>query len=192
MSGERELNPGEQKRLLAVARDTIVKLIWGKRPDSHEADLEGLNFKRGAFVTIHRRGQLRGCIGNFFSETPLVRTVEEMAVAAATQDPRFPPLGRAELEDIDLEISVLSPLKPISDIEEIQVGRHGIYIVSPRGRGVLLPQVATEQGWDRDTFLDHTCLKAGLQPGCWRDPDVQILIFSAQVFGEKDPPQAEG
>ncbi|MCA1989958.1 MAG: AmmeMemoRadiSam system protein A [Desulfarculus sp.] len=192
MSGERDLNPNEQKRLLAVARDTITKLIWGKRPDAHEADLEGLNFKRGAFVTIHRRGQLRGCIGNFFSETPLVRTVEEMAIAAATQDPRFPPLGRGELEDIDLEISVLSPLRPISDIDEIQVGRHGIYIVSPRGRGVLLPQVATEQGWDRDTFLDHTCLKAGLQPGCWRDPDVQILVFSAQVFGEKDLLEKKG
>ncbi len=192
MSGERDLNPNEQKRLLAVARDTITKLIWGKRPDAHEADLEGLHFKRGAFVTIHRRGQLRGCIGNFFSETPLVRTVEEMAIAAATQDPRFPPLGRAELEDIDLEISVLSPLRPISDIDEIQVGRHGIYIVSPRGRGVLLPQVATEQGWDRDTFLDHTCLKAGLQPGCWRDPDVQILVFSAQVFGEKDLLEKKG
>jgi len=192
MSGERDLNPKERKRLLAVARDTITKLVWGKRPDSHEADLEGLNFKRGAFVTIHRRGQLRGCIGNFFSETPLVRTVEEMAVAAATQDPRFPPLGRAELEDIDLEISVLSPLRPIAAVDEIQVGRHGVYIVSPRGRGVLLPQVATEQGWDRDTFLDHTCLKAGLRPGCWRDPDVQILIFSAQIFGENDPPQEEG
>lgn len=189
MSGERELNLKEQKRLLAVARNTISKLVWGKRPDSHEADLEGLNFKRGAFVTLHRRGQLRGCIGNFFSETPLVRTVEEMAMAAATQDPRFPPVGRTEIEDIDLEISVLSPLQPISDLDEIQVGRHGIYIVSPRGRGVLLPQVATEQGWDRDTFLDHTCLKAGLQPGCWHDSDVQIFIFSAQVFGEKDLPQ---
>ncbi len=189
MSGERELNLKEQKRLLDVARNTISKLVWGKRPDSHEADLEGLNFKRGAFVTLHRRGQLRGCIGNFFSETPLVRTVEEMAMAAATQDPRFPPVGRTEIDDIDLEISVLSPLKPISDLDEIQVGRHGIYIVSPRGRGVLLPQVATEQGWDRDTFLDHTCLKAGLQPGCWHDSDVQIFIFSAQVFGEKDLPQ---
>jgi uncharacterized protein len=186
MSDDRDLTLEEQKRLLAVARETIDTLVQGRRPPAHPADLEGLSFPRGAFVTIHRRGQLRGCIGNFTSPNPLVRTVEEMAVAAASQDPRFMPVRPAELGEIDLEISVLSPLRPIKDIDEIEVGRHGIYIIHPRGRGVLLPQVATEQGWDRDTFLEHTCLKAGLQPGCWRDPQSQVLIFSAQIFGERD------
>lgn len=186
MPDDRDLTPEEQKRLLSVARQTIEALVNGQRPGHNPADLEGLEFQRGAFVTIHRRGQLRGCIGNFTSPEPLVRTIEEMAKAAASQDPRFMPLRPAELTEIDLEISVLSPLRPIKDISEIEVGRHGIYIINPRGRGVLLPQVATEQGWDRDTFLEHTCLKAGLQPGCWQDPQSQVLIFSAQVFGERD------
>ncbi len=110
-----------------------------------------------------------------------------MAVAAASQDPRFPPLSRDELDEVDLEISVLSPLRRIKDVSEIEVGKHGIYIISPRGRGVLLPQVATEYGWDRDTFLDQTCVKAGLAPGCWRDPSTEIYIFSAQIFGEEKP-----
>ncbi|MBI4797538.1 MAG: AmmeMemoRadiSam system protein A [Desulfarculus sp.] len=186
MADERDLTVEEQKRLLAVARQTIEALVRGQRPPAQAADLEALTFQRGAFVTIHRRGQLRGCIGNFTSPHDLVTTVGEMAQAAATQDPRFMPVRPMELGEIDLEISVLSPLRPIQDVNEIEVGRHGIYIIAPRGRGVLLPQVATEQGWDRDTFLEHTCLKAGLNPGCWRDPQTQVLIFSAQVFGERD------
>ena len=188
MPADRELDAQEKKRLLEVARQTIEERVRGQEPRPQAADLEGLALERGAFVTIHRRGQLRGCIGNFVSQGPLVRTVQEMAVAAAVHDPRFPPVGPGELTDIDLEISVLSPLREIKDVAEIEVGRHGIYIISPRGRGVLLPQVATEQDWDRDTFLDHTCLKAGLRPGCWRDPSTRILIFSAQVFGELDQP----
>ncbi len=186
MDEERELSLEEKKRLLAVARQTISDLVQGRARCPQQADLEGLCLERGAFVTIHKRGQLRGCIGNFQALGTLLETVQEMATAAACQDPRFRPVQSLELDDLDLEISVLSPLRPIKSVEEIQVGRHGIYIVSPRGRGVLLPQVATEQGWDRETFLDHTCLKAGLRPGCWRETDVQILIFSAQVFGEKD------
>lgn len=186
MSQDRPLNQEEKKRLLEIARGTIEDHAQGRRPASRQADLEGLSFKRGAFVTIHRRGALRGCIGNFFSDQPLAETVEEMAVAASSQDPRFPPVSPSELQELDLEISVLSPLREVEDVSEIQVGEHGIYIVSPRGRGVLLPQVATEYGWDRDTFLDQTCIKAGLRPGCWRDPQTKILVFSAQVFGEND------
>jgi AmmeMemoRadiSam system protein A len=110
-----------------------------------------------------------------------------MAQAASTQDPRFPRVTQSELSEIDIEISVLSPLKEIQDVDEIQVGVHGIYLISPRGRGVLLPQVATEWGWDRDAFLDQTCVKAGMAPGCWKDPSTKILIFSAQIFGEKEP-----
>jgi len=186
MDQDRDLTPQEQKRLLRAARQTIVSLVKREKPVDQKADLPGLGFARGAFVTLHRRGRLRGCIGNFFAKGNLLRTVEEMAMAAACQDPRFPPLSPAELAEIDLEISVLSPLREIKDVNEIKVGTHGIYLVSPRGRGVLLPQVATEYGWDRETFLDQTCLKAGLAPGCWRDADAQILIFSAQIFGEKE------
>ena len=184
---ERELTPKEQKALLELARGTIAGLVGagGREPDP--AELPGPEVERGAFVTLHKHGQLRGCIGNFTSQGPLTNTIREMAVAAASQDPRFPPLSRDELDEVDLEISVLSPLRRIKDVSEIEVGKHGIYIISPRGRGVLLPQVATEYGWDRYTFLDQTCLKAGLAPGCWRDPSTEIYIFSAQIFGEEKP-----
>jgi hypothetical protein len=107
-----------------------------------------------------------------------------MTRAAAFEDPRFPPLTRSELKDIDVEISVLSPLTPIKNMEEIEVGKHGIYIIKKYHRGVLLPQVAIEQGWDRETFLKHTCLKAGLDPDCWKG-NVEIYTFTADIFGEK-------
>ncbi|MCB2225211.1 MAG: AmmeMemoRadiSam system protein A [Desulfarculaceae bacterium] len=182
---DRRLTPEEQEALLKLARRTIAGLVGVQGNDALPPDLPGPEIERGAFVTLHEHGRLRGCIGNFVGQGPLSQTIEEMAVAAASQDPRFPPLRREELDQVDLEISVLSPLKPIEDVSEIEVGTHGIYIISPRGRGVLLPQVATEYGWDRDTFLDQTCVKAGLAPGCWKDPSTQILIFSAQIFSEE-------
>ena len=186
MSDDRDLTAQEQQELLKVARETITSLTGKGSLPRHDPGEEGLSFQRGAFVTLHKQGQLRGCIGNFFSEDPLVRTVEEMAICAASQDPRFPPVGPQEVDELDVEISVLSPLREIEDVTEIQVGVHGIYMVNPLGRGVLLPQVATEQGWDRDTFLEHTCLKAGLGPGCWQDPNTKVMVFTAQIFGEKD------
>ncbi|BEQ16260.1 AmmeMemoRadiSam system protein A [Desulfoferula mesophila] len=182
---EQGLSPREQNGLLKLARGRIARLVGREAEAPDQGQLPGPEIKRGAFVTLHKRGRLRGCIGNFISDEPLTELIEDMAVAAASQDPRFPPLSGDELDQVDLEISVLSPLKRIEDVSEIQVGTHGIYIISPRGRGVLLPQVATEYGWDRDAFLDQTCVKAGLRPGCWRDPDTEILIFSAQIFGEK-------
>lgn len=171
--------------LLSVARGTIQDVVKGGQPVARDAGDDGMIMDRGAFVTLHSQGNLRGCIGNFVGEGPLVHTIQQMAIAASTQDPRFSPVRPDEMNDIDIEISVLSPLEEIEDPATVEVGTHGVYIVSPRGRGVLLPQVATEQGWDRETFLDHTCLKAGLQPGCWRDPDVTILVFTAEIFGEK-------
>ncbi|MBU1742883.1 MAG: AmmeMemoRadiSam system protein A, partial [Proteobacteria bacterium] len=128
----------------------------------------------------------RGCIGNFQGSGTLAETVQDMARAAAFEDPRFPPLSGDELAEVDLEISVLTPLRRIEDPSLIEVGRHGVYLIQGSCRGVLLPQVAVEWGWDRDTFLDQTCVKAGLGPGCWRDPGAEIYVFSAQVFGEKD------
>jgi AmmeMemoRadiSam system protein A len=117
---------------------------------------------------------------------PLYQTVAEMAVAAAVEDPRFPPLTLDELPLITIEISVLSPLEEVEDVEEIEVGKHGLYIIRGFYRGLLLPQVATEYNWDRETFLQHTCLKAGLPTDCWQDQETKIYKFSAEVFGEEE------
>ncbi|RLB58246.1 MAG: AMMECR1 domain-containing protein [Deltaproteobacteria bacterium] len=183
---EEKLTPAERRRLLQVARQTIAQQLTQGRFEQVEADSPGLSRPGGAFVTLHLQGQLRGCIGTFTSEQPLVYTVQEMAVSAAQRDPRFPPLRPEELDAVDLEISVLSPLRQIDDPQLVEVGRHGIYITRGFHSGVLLPQVATEYGWDRETFLDHTCLKAGLPPGCWREAGTRIEVFEAEVFGEKD------
>lgn len=181
-----ELSREEKIQLLKIARDAIESHArGGKLPPLPELT-PALREPRGAFVTLHKLGQLRGCIGNFFAEGPLAEMVQGMALAAAWEDPRFSPLEPGELPHIDLEISALSPLREIRDVREIEVGKHGIYITSGYHRGVLLPQVATEYGWDRETFLNHTCMKAGLRPDAWRRGDLKIEIFSAEVFGEKD------
>jgi AmmeMemoRadiSam system protein A len=171
--------------LLTIARTAIkAKLNNETLQFPKEDELTGISAQNGAFVTLHKHGMLRGCIGNFISEQPLYKLVAEMACAAAFNDPRFPPLSMEEMDEIDIEISVLSPLEPCKEIETIIPGKHGIYLIRGLYRGVLLPQVATEYGWDRETFLDQTCIKAGMQPGCWRSPDTQILIFTAEIFGE--------
>ncbi len=181
-----KLSPSDRKFLLGVAREVIRSELSGEPFTMPSVPASpALNEHRGAFVTLHEHGQLRGCIGNFMSTKPLYETVADMAISAAFHDPRFMPLRPEEFGEIDIEISALTPLEPIDDVEKIQVGVHGIYLINGPNRGVLLPQVATEYGWDRYTFLDQTCLKAGMGPGCWRDPGTQILIFSAEVFGEK-------
>jgi len=183
---DEKLNTEEKKKLLEIARKTIIDKLEKGEIEKETASSEGLGRPCGAFVSLHKLGQLRGCIGTFTSPRPLVNTVQEMAVSSSQQDPRFPPVQEEEMQDIDIEISVLSPLREIKDVSEIEVGRHGIYITKGFNSGVLLPQVATEYGWDRDTFLDHTCMKAGLAPGTWREAGVKIEIFDAQVFGEKE------
>jgi uncharacterized protein len=177
------LTKKERRDLLGIARETIASYVSKGTIPSVETESRGLNLESGCFVTIKQHGQLRGCIGNFVSDKPLYRLVQEMAVSAATRDPRFYPMKQQDLNDFELEISVLSPLELISSVDEIQVGRHGIYLVKNSSRGVLLPQVATEYGWDRDTFLRHTCLKAGLPENAWQN-DCDIYLFSALVFGE--------
>lgn len=179
------LSREERITLLKIAGASIEAALNGKALELPSISSPALMEKRGAFVTLHEHGQLRGCIGNFVSQKPLYETVADMALAAAFNDPRFRPLEARELSEIDIEISALTPLEPISSVEEIEVGKHGIYIINGPYRGVLLPQVATEHGWDRYTFLDQTCLKAGMMPGCWKSPETQILVFSAEVFGEK-------
>lgn len=181
---EKELNAKEKTALLVIARQAIETYIRTGTIAAEPREEKALNMRNGCFVTIKQNGRLRGCIGNFQSERPLFKEVAEMAVASATKDPRFYPMKDVDLADFSLEISVLSPLCKIEDVEEIQVGQHGIYLEKGYYRGVLLPQVATENGWDRETFLKQTCLKAGLPTDAWQAEDAEIYIFSAQVFGE--------
>jgi AmmeMemoRadiSam system protein A len=179
-----ELDNKQKKLLLKIARETVENTIAGSPPVEYNIKDKVLNTECGAFVTIHNTGNLRGCIGNITATTPLWMTVINMAVEASTRDPRFPPITSGELEDIDIEISALSPLWRIKDINEIEVGKHGILIRKGFNQGLLLPQVATENGLDRISFLEHTCLKAGLANNCYRDESCEIHIFSAAVFGE--------
>lgn len=181
---EKSLSPAEQSQLLKIAREAIIDAVTGGSSRPKAAASGNLLLKRGCFVTLHLHGRLRGCIGTFSADRPLHAAVREMAVSAATRDPRFYPVNADELEDIRLEISVLSPLKKTDSVEEIQVGVHGLYIEKNLFHGVLLPQVATEQGWDRTAFLSQTCLKAGLDKDAWQS-EADIYVFSAQVFGDE-------
>lgn len=181
---EEELTKEERRELLNIARASVSSYLNDSGADICST-LDGLQRKGGVFVTIHKHGNLRGCIGIFASDKPLYKTIAEMAAKAAFKDPRFSPLSDDELKEIDFEISVLSPLKEINDINEIEIGRHGIYITKGASSGVLLPQVAIEQDWDLETFLSHTCIKAGLPIDEWQR-DVKIEIFSAQIFSEKE------
>ncbi len=170
--------------LLEIAREAIVHRVQKIEYRPAPREEKALNQRSGCFVTIKQDGQLRGCIGSFQTERPLFREVAEMATASCCKDPRFHPLEEDELNNFSLEISVLSPLEKIDDTELIEVGTHGIYIEKNFSRGVLLPQVATDYGWDRDTFLQQTCLKAGLPTNAWQEPDAEIYIFSAQIIKE--------
>ena len=178
-----DLSADEKKILLSTARMKIKEDLGLGRARYPEPTPQ-LKEICGAFVTLHSQGMLRGCIGNIVGRRPLIDTVRSMAHAAAFEDPRFPALTAGEFDVIDIEISVLSPLHEISSIDEIETGVHGILITKGFNSGVLLPQVAVEQGWDRDTFIMHTCLKAGLPADAWKDPSAKIEIFSAVVFSE--------
>ena len=147
-----------------------------------EAASQKLKEPRGVFVTISKKGDLRGCIGQIIGRAPLAEAVSQMAEAAAKRDPRFSPLRPEELPDIDIEISVLTPLRKIDSTDEIEVGTHGIVIRKGMNMGLLLPQVATEYGWNRAEFLENTCQKAGLPKNAWKDKETEIYIFSADVF----------
>lgn len=172
----------EKKTLHNIAREAIAARLAGKPLPPLPALTPALREKRGAFVTLHLDHQLRGCIGTIEPIRPLAEVVQEMAVAAAFQDPRFPPLSPRELERIEIEISVLTPLELVKDVNDIVVGKHGLLIERGFRRGLLLPQVATEYGWNRQTFLEHTCLKAGLPPTAWHDPETRIYRFEAEIF----------
>jgi AmmeMemoRadiSam system protein A len=177
------LDQDEQRYLLGLARETIEGFLKTEKRPRPKAAPKRLTEKRGAFVTLKVDDQLRGCIGYPLPYKPLAETVAEMALAAATQDPRFPPLRAEELKRLKIEISVLTLPQPVQDVNEIEVGRHGIIVSKGIAKGLLLPQVPTEYGWDRETFLHHGCLKAGLDEDEWRK-GAQIEVFEAQVFSE--------
>jgi len=181
-----ELTKKEKDSLLDIVKKTIAAKVNNADLKNIAADSPTLKEKRGAFVTLKKRGNLRGCIGCINAVKPLWETVQEMALAAAFNDPRFPSLKPEELKELTFEISVLSPLQRVQDIREIQVGKHGLYIVYGHNSGLLLPQVASEYGWDRETFLKETCRKAGLQTHAWQDKETEIYIFSADYFGDAD------
>jgi hypothetical protein len=181
------LSDDEKRELLRIARATLREYLTSGRLPPGSPHKPTLVAPGGAFVSLHTKpeGELRGCIGTFAETDPLFRTVQQMAISAATRDPRFEQLPPEELPTIEIEISVLSSLFPVKDPEEVEVGKHGLHVSRGRLRGVLLPQVASEHGWDRQTFLEQTCHKAGLPADAWRLPGTDIEVFTAQVFSEQ-------
>jgi AmmeMemoRadiSam system protein A len=185
-TGGMPLNESEKTYLLNLARRGIEAHLADEPLNDEGFESDAFELNCGAFVTLKIGGALRGCIGNIRASKPLRHTVREMAVAAATRDPRFPPMRRAELDRAHIEISALSPFERISNTDEIVAGTHGLYIKKGAYSGLLLPQVAVEWNWDRRTFLEHTCGKAGLPADAYNDPDIEIYIFTAEVFGEHE------
>lgn len=182
-----ELTREQQMDLLKHARRTIADaLSLETSPEELILADDVYRNKCGAFVTLHSQGNLRGCIGYITGVKNIPETIHDMALSSAFRDPRFRPLTKEEYESIDIEISVLTPVEEVNDISEIVLGRDGLIISRGMNQGLLLPQVATEQGWDLETFLAHTCYKAGLAPDAWKMPGTKIEKFSAQVFGEKE------
>jgi AmmeMemoRadiSam system protein A len=180
------VNDQQKYTLLKIARDTVEAVVVRKPAQRPESDDPDLNAPCGCFVTLKNRGRLRGCIGQFISESPLVELIAEMAKASATGDPRFlaDPIISYELKHLDIEISVLSPLKRTDDPLSLRLGVDGIYITKGRASGCLLPQVAPEAGWSKKEFLSYCCEhKAGLAPDAWRDPETHVHFFTAEVFG---------
>ncbi len=184
-----DIAPEDRLALLRTAREAIASRLEG-RPATWPAHGPALDNALGAFVTLHKssthgRRLLRGCIGRMSSDLPLYATVRDMAAAAAFEDPRFPPLIVDELDRVDIEISALSPFEPCSP-DDVIPGTHGVYLTRGFRTGVFLPQVASEQGWDRVELLEQLCVKAGLEGGAYDRPDARLFRFTATVFGEKD------
>jgi AmmeMemoRadiSam system protein A len=171
--------------LLKLGRDAIRTYLESRTEIVPLPD-DFLKQPGAAFVTVRIDEELRGCIGSTEASEPLGQTVIRCAISAAFRDPRFPPLSKEEYPFINLEISVLSPFRRVINPEEVIAGTHGIMLTRDYHRGLLLPQVSVEYGWDRDEFLTFTCRKAGLPPDAWKDPATIIEIFTAEVFGEND------
>jgi len=188
MAYAHRLDQGEKQELLRIARATLREfLATGQLPP-------GMPHKRtllepaGVFVSLHAGERLRGCIGTITASMPLYKAIQEMVTAAASRDPRFVPIGPDELSLLTIEVSVLGPRQPLVDPAELEIGTHGVCVSAGPRRGLLLPKVAVEEGWDGETFLRRTCEKAGLPADAWRAPETLVEIFRAQVF--TDPPPA--
>ena len=180
------MNERQKQSLLKAARDTVKAVIRRRLTPRPESDDPELNANCGCFVTLKNHGQLRGCIGQFTSEMPLIELVAEMAKASASGDPRFfgDPITARELNDLDIEISVLSPLKRTENPLDLRLGIDGIYVRRGCVSGCFLPQVATETGWSKEEFLSYCCEhKAGLAADAWKEADTEVYLFTAEVFG---------
>ncbi len=178
------ITESDQEELLEFARKTLEAHLDGSQLPTFKTENPNLLRRSGVFVTVEQDGELRGCIGHVRADLPLYQAVQDMSISAATLDPRFPPLTKEELSTIEIEISVLSPLQRVTDNNQIEVGIHGLILYHSDGQGLLLPQVAIEQGWDRESLLENLCLKAGLPENCWRE-NPSIYSFTAIVFAEE-------
>lgn len=182
------MNEAQKQTLLKVARDTVEAVITGRAAEVPESDDPELSAHCGCFVTLKNQGRLRGCIGQFTSDKPLIELVVGMTKASATGDPRFfaDPITTAELEKLDIEISVLSLLQRTNEPLSLRLGIDGIYIKKGGASGCFLPQVATETGWSKEEFLSYCCAhKAGLPADAWKDPETEVYLFTADVFGSE-------
>lgn len=178
--------------LLATAREAICSRLESRSAHWPEMDPErivALTARSGAFVTLRSgKGELaplRGCIGRMIADKSLLEVVREMAEAAAFEDPRFSPLAASEYSGISVEITVLTPMRPVASVEEIEIGRHGVYLTKGWQQAVFLPQVAIEQGWDREELLANLCRKAGLSPNAWKESDARFQVFEGRIFEEE-------
>jgi len=178
------LEDSDKRALLKLARVTLEAYLTDETTPDYHTSRGSLLERKGAFVSLHRGEELRGCIGQLYPDRELCKIVQHCVLSAALEDTRFLPVTAQELGDLNIEISVLTPFHQVRDIEEIEVGKHGLYIVQGRFRGLLLPQVATQYGWDRTKFLEQTCRKSGLAESAWRDPRTVIHTFEAEVFSE--------
>jgi len=174
----------DRHRLLTIARHALEARVR-REPEPAPETGGALDTPCGAFVSIHRLLELRGCLGRLERDWPISRVVAHLGRAVADSDPRFPPVTVDELAALSIEISALGPERTVRSIQDVEIGRHGLIVAHGRRRGLLLPQVATEHAWDVETFLHHACLKAGLPPDAWRN-GASVAVFEAQVFGERD------
>jgi AmmeMemoRadiSam system protein B/AmmeMemoRadiSam system protein A len=182
-----QLSPAEKTQLLRISRESVESAVKGGELEWDSTGASANLLKEAAvFVTIHKRGQLRGCVGSLVPVQSLGAAVAAAARSAAQRDPRFAPVSENELPELNFEISVLSPFRRVRDTDQVKIGQHGLWIEKGRNQGLLLPQVATDHNWDRNTFLEQTCIKAGLSPEAWKEDDTEIFVFSATVFGEEN------
>jgi len=190
MSYQHVLQEDEKRELLRIARATLREYARTGRVPPGKPHRASLLTNAGVFVTLHRGAALRGCVGTLHDDTPLYKAIQDMAIAAATRDTRFAPVTPDELNALAIEISVLGDRRRIHDASELTVGTHGVCLTLGDARGLLLPQVAAEHGWDAAAFLERVCAKANLPDGSWRDPAAVLETFTAQVFDEATFPPA--